>query len=132
MLGRHFSPSGTRQILVVDDNALMRMLLASMLMQRGFTVIEAASAEEALDVLRAKTVDLLVLDVMLTGMSGIDLCQIVREDCDLADLPVVAFTAGHHVARVAQMKMAGFNEFLFKPVDSDKLDNMLEIVFPSH
>ena len=129
--GQISQPPG-RRVLVVDDNALMRTVLSSMLMHRGYEVLEVASAEAALDNLRQENFDLLILDVMLTGMSGIDLCQIIRNELELVDLPVVAFTAGHHVERVAHMRLAGFNDFLFKPVHSEALDTVLSSVMLMH
>lgn len=117
-----------KRALVFDDNALVRMILASMLMKRGFEVIEFPSAEAALEYLREAPAELVMLDVMLTGMSGIELCQIIREDLKLVDLPVVAYTGAHDVTSVALMRMAGFNDFLFKPVDGTTLDNVLREV----
>lgn len=117
--------ANARHVLIVDDNALMRMILASMLIQRGFDVTETATAEDGLAIIQQKPIDLLMLDIMLTGMSGIELCHILREDPAMVNLPVVAFTAGHQVERIAHLRLAGFNEFLFKPVDTLSLDTVL-------
>lgn len=65
-------------------------------------------------------------------MSGIDLCQIIRNDLALIDLSVVVFTAGHQVERVAHLRLAGFNDFLFKPVQNAALDTVLDSVMPTH
>lgn len=114
--------------LVVDDNPLMRMLLSSMLMHRGYAVTEVESAESALDSLKIRNYDLVMLDIAMPGMSGIELCHLIRDEMGMIDLPVVAYTAHRDVTSVAHMRMAGFNEFLFKPVDAHALDVLLDDV----
>lgn len=122
----------SRKALVVDDNALARVLLSSMLMQRGFAVTEDSCAESALDKLAATAFDLVVLDIMLARMSGIELCHIIRDELGLVDLPVLAYTAHGDLASVAHMRMAGFNDFLFKPLDGRVLDCILQEVAVRH
>ena len=56
------------------------------------------------------------------------MCQIIRNDLALIDLSVVVFTAGHQVERVAHLRLAGFNDFLFKPVQNAALGS----VMPTH
>ncbi len=114
--------------LVVDDNPLMRMLLSSMLMHRGYAVTEVESAESALASLKIRNYDLVMLDIAMPGMSGIELCHLIRDEMGMIDLPVVAYTAHRDVTSVAHMRMAGFNEFLFKPVDAHALDVLLDDV----
>lgn len=112
--------------LVVDDNPMMRILLSSMLMRRGYAVTEAENAESALDSLKIRDYDLVMLDIAMPGMSGIELCHLIREEMGKLDLPIVAYTAHRDVTSVAHMRMAGFNEFLFKPVDGRALDSLLD------
>jgi len=114
-----------RRALVVEDNPLMRVLLSSMLIQRGFSVTEQSSAEAALEQLQANPFDVVVLDIMLSSMSGIDLCHIIRDDLGLVDLPVLAYTALSDLNSIAHMRMAGFNDILFKPLDGRALDGAL-------
>ncbi len=118
-----------RRVLVVEDHALGRVLLASMLLHRGYAVIEVASAEEALPILREQTVDLVMLDILLTGMSGIDLCQIIRNELNLSTLPVVAYTGAYDVSSVADMRRAGFTDFLPKPIEAGALESVLQGIF---
>lgn len=112
--------------LVVDNNPMMRIVLSSMLMHRGFAVTEAESAERALVWLRSRNYDLVMLDIAMPGMSGIELCHLIREEMGMLDLPVVAYTAHRDMVSIAHMRMAGFNEFLFKPVDGRALDSLLD------
>lgn len=112
--------------LVVDDNSLMRIVLSSLLIHRGYRVVEESSSEMALARLREDRFDLVVLDIMMFKMSGIELCRIIREELALVDLPVVAYTAHGDIFNVAHMRLAGFNDFLFKPVDGRALDAVLQ------
>lgn len=128
MLNLPAMPQISRKALVVDDNPLSRVLLASLLMQRGFAVTEDQSAESALDKLAASSYDLVVLDILLSKMSGIELCHIIRDELGLVDLPVLAYTAHGDLTTVAHMRMAGFNDFLFKPLDARVLDCILDEV----
>ncbi|MBS1158564.1 MAG: Response regulator receiver [Proteobacteria bacterium] len=128
MLNLPATPQISRKALVVDDNPLSRVLLASLLMQRGFVVTEDQSAESALDKLAASSYDLVVLDILLSKMSGIELCHIIRDELGLVDLPVLAYTAHGDLTTVAHMRMAGFNDFLFKPLDARVLDCILDEV----
>ncbi|MBS1129312.1 MAG: Response regulator receiver [Proteobacteria bacterium] len=120
------SDQSGRRALVVDDNPLMRVLLSSMLMHRGYQVSEQNCAEAALTKLKEEQFDLVMLDIMMFEMSGIELCQIIREELGLVDLPVVAYTAHGDLVNVAHMRMAGFTDFLFKPVEARKLDSVLQ------
>lgn len=128
----HATPFAAHQALVVDDNPLMRVLLSTMLVHRGFAVTEDSSAESALGRLLDRPFDLVVLDIMLSTMSGIDLCHIIREELGLVDLPVVAYTALDDLNSIAHMRMAGFNDILFKPLDGRALDGVLEEVIVVH
>lgn len=132
MLHTHLDKYGAGKALVVDDNSLMRVLLSSMLMQRGFLVTEESSAEAALSRLQETSFDLVVLDIMLSQMSGIELCHSIRDELGLVDLPVLAYTVHADLASVAHMRMAGFNDFLFKPVDGRVLDAVLNDVIVRH
>jgi len=128
MLNMQANAPVARRALVVEDNPLMRLLVSSMLMQRGFAVTEQSSAETALEQLMENPFDLVVLDIMLSRMSGIDLCHIIRDELGLVDLPVFAYTALNDLNSIAHMRMAGFNDILYKPLDGHALDSALEEV----
>lgn len=121
-----------QRALVVDDNPLLRLVLSSMLMQRGYEVTEESSSETALTRLKNDAFGLVMLDSVMFGMSGIELCHIIREDLGLVDLPVVAYTARTDIFNLAHMRMAGFTDFLFKPVDEKALDGVLREIGTLH
>lgn len=134
MLNHQTHIPAIHQALIVDDSALMRMLLASVLKQRGFAVTEYNCAEDALGRLaeNGSPLDLLMLDIVMPHMSGIELCHIIRNQLGLLDLTVVAYTAHDDPATIAHMRMAGFNNFLFKPFKERALDGILEEVIVRH
>jgi DNA-binding NtrC family response regulator len=105
------------RILVVDDEAAQRDILGGFLRKQGFDVQEAASAPEALAVLRAEPIDLVLTDVRMPGMSGLEL---LREVHALnPEIPVLVLTAyGNVVDAVAAMR-DGAVDYLTKPVDID-------------
>lgn len=118
------------EVLVVDDTPSARLLVKAMLMRRDFQVSEAASATEALQALQDRNIDLMLLDLGMPGLSGIDLCYIVRNDLRMVDLPIVAYTAHGQVADLTHMRLAGFDDFLIKPVSLEALDMVLARVLP--
>jgi CheY-like chemotaxis protein len=80
-------------ILVVDDTPLNVKLLADLLGTKGYRTVTAASGPEALEKLAAEAPDLVLLDVMMPGMSGYEVCAAIRTDPAHAMLPVVLVTA---------------------------------------
>lgn len=117
--------SGRLRALVVDDNAIARMLAAALLGRRNFEVVEAGDAEAALRRLQDQRFDLVLLDVGLPGMTGTELCQMVRDELGMVDLPIVAYTAHAEVSDMAIMRLAGFNDFLVKPMSMGALDRAI-------
>ncbi len=107
-------------ILVVDDDARLRGLLSRYLVERGFRVTTAQDAAEARDRLRFLQPDLMVLDVMMQGESGLDLTQSLRRD--QSDTPVLLLTArGAPEDRIAGFE-AGADDYLPKPFDPRELE----------
>ncbi len=108
-------------ILVVDDSRTARRSLNLILSNYGYSVLEAESGEDALSVLGRKVVDVVLLDVRLPGLSGMETCQRIRDATRIGHVPVV-FVTGHddRDIRIDCMK-AGGDEFLVKPVDDVEL-----------
>jgi two-component system, OmpR family, phosphate regulon response regulator OmpR len=107
-------------ILVVEDDARIRGLLSRYLGERGFRVSTAQDAAEARDRLRFLQPDLMVLDVMMPGESGLDLTQSLRKD--MSDIPVLLLTArGAPEDRIAGFE-AGADDYLPKPFDARELE----------
>ena len=110
-------------ILVCDDDPSLRELVRAVLGPR-YRFIEAADGTEALVAARELSPDLIVLDVMLPGISGIEVLETIRNDEQLKDLFVVVITAWSHAELEA--RVAGADRFVSKPFDPDVLSSAVE------
>ena len=109
-------------ILVVDDDNRLRELLRRFLSDRGYLVLEAADAAEARSRLEAFDVDLIVLDIMMPGESGLELLQELRERDDTRELPVVVVSADLlEGQREIQGSALGVVDWIEKPIDQERL-----------
>jgi len=117
----------TRQgrILVVDDTPVNLKLLADLLTAKGYSITTAASGPEALEKINGATPDIVLLDVMMPGMSGYDVCRKIRENPATAMLPVVMVTALDPGQERVKGIDAGADDFLSKPFDATELQGSL-------
>jgi phosphate regulon transcriptional regulator PhoB len=110
-----------QKILVVEDESDIRELLRYNLAQEGFAVEEAADGAEALDRIARRAPDLLVLDLMLPRLSGLELCRRLRSNPESARLPILVVTAkGAEVDRVVGLEM-GADDYVVKPFSPREL-----------
>ena len=108
-----------RTILVVDDEPAQRKLLGGFLESLGFQVREAESAEAMLEAVRQTPPDLILLDVRLPGMSGVDALPEIRK---LAEgLPVILITAHADLRQAVSAVKTGADDYLVKPLELDAL-----------
>ncbi|HMH48643.1 MAG TPA: adenylate/guanylate cyclase domain-containing protein [Candidatus Acidoferrum sp.] len=113
------SPSAqTGNLLVVDDNRVNRLLLGRALEQLGHTVTFAEHGRAALDILRQRPVDLVLLDIEMPEMDGYQVLEAVAADPRLRDLPVVMMSSVEEVDSVARCIEMGAEDYLFKPVNA--------------
>jgi phosphate regulon transcriptional regulator PhoB len=108
-------------ILVVDDEADLVELVSYNLNKEGFIVDSAADGEAALSKLRKGKYDLVVLDLMLPGIQGIELCRILRNDPKTASLPIIMLTAkGEEIDRIVGLEI-GADDYVTKPFSPREL-----------
>ncbi|MCX8667263.1 response regulator [Acetobacteraceae bacterium B3987] len=112
-------------VLVVEDEPALRVLLEHSLRQRGYQVSTVMDGEQALSFLETKRPDLALLDWMLPGISGLELCRIIRQKPGLKDLPVLFLTARTDEQDVIAGLDNGADDYLTKPCSADKLDARL-------
>ena len=123
----HASPSSpprcgaVHRVLVVDDSKLQRKLLTLALQRWGFDVMEAESAEEALEVVEQWRPDLVISDWMMPGMSGLELCRRFRAMEEEEYLYFILLTSKSEKEEVARGLDSGADDFLTKPVDNNEL-----------
>lgn len=110
-------------ILVCDDDPSLRELVRAVLGPR-YRFVEAADGAEALALAREERPELMVLDVMLPGLSGIEVLEAMRTDDELKEIHVVVITAWSHAEIDAQV--AGADRFVSKPFDPDELSTAVE------
>src|SRR5438309_4367772 len=109
------------KVLVVDDTPLNIKLLGDLLAVKGYSVTTAANGEEALKRLAADTPDIVLLDVMMPGLSGYDVCRRIRADPATALLPVVMITSLDPQQERVHGIEAGADDFLAKPINQPEL-----------
>ena len=109
------------KILVVDDVAMNVKLLADVLGAKGYATVTASSGAEALVKLETEKPDLMLLDVMMPGMSGYEVCQAIRANPAHSMLPIVLVTALDPAQERAKGLEAGADDFLSKPVNQAEL-----------
>jgi adenylate cyclase len=109
------------RLLVVDDTPVNVKLLADLLGAKGYAVATAASGPEALARIEKEPPDLVLLDVMMPGMSGYDVCRKLRENAATALLPVVMVTALDPTQERVKGIEAGADDFLTKPINQAEL-----------
>jgi CheY-like chemotaxis protein len=109
--------SETHTILVVDDQPDNRELLMRRLEREGFRVVGAESGRQALDHVKGAPVSLILLDVMMPGMSGIEVLQAVRETHTASALPVIMVTAKAQSEDMVEALGRGANDYVTKPID---------------
>ncbi len=109
--------SGPDSLLVVDDEPLNRDLMSRRLSKRGFNIFLAANGREAIDWLESNTVDLVLLDVEMPEMNGLEVLQVIRKSHTPAQLPVIMVTGKSSSEDVVTALEAGANDYVTKPID---------------
>jgi class 3 adenylate cyclase/CheY-like chemotaxis protein len=107
----------TGTLLVVDDNELNRDMLSRRLKSRGYDVMTAEDGQKCLDLVKQRRFDLILLDIMMPGISGIDVLKIVRAKYSAAELPVIMATAKDQGTDVVEALTLGANDYVTKPLD---------------
>jgi DNA-binding response OmpR family regulator len=105
-----------KRILVVDDEVGALTLIGIMLERGGFSVLKAKDATDALAALDQHLPDLIILDVMMPGMNGIELCAVIRERPQTQATPVLILSARNDSDSVMKGMEAGANDYLPKPI----------------
>lgn len=105
-------------ILIVDDEPQIRRVMLTTLTSHGYTVVEAASGEEALEKLRAERPDLIILDVNMPGISGLETCAEIRTS---SDVPIIMLTIRNSERDKVQALDAGADDYVVKPFGVQEL-----------
>jgi DNA-binding response OmpR family regulator len=109
------------RVVVADDDADIRDLVAFKLEAAGMDVVAVADGAAALEACQDVPPDLVILDVMMPGMSGLDVCRALRDSIGLAQVPVILLTARAQESDVAQGFDAGADDYVVKPFSPREL-----------
>jgi two-component system KDP operon response regulator KdpE len=105
-------------ILLIDDEPQIRRVLRAALVSQGAHVVDLQSGEEALDLLRERTVDLILLDLNMPGMGGLDTCRAIRSGWDV---PIIIVSVRDSDKDKVEALDAGADDFVTKPFSTDEL-----------
>jgi signal transduction histidine kinase/DNA-binding response OmpR family regulator len=103
-----------KRVLVVDDNDMNRLVATTMLGNYSTIIFEAADGQEAVDFLRSETVDIVLLDIQMPVMSGLEAAEVIRREIS-STVPIVALTANAIRGESEKCLAAGMNDYLAKP-----------------
>ncbi len=102
-------------VLVVEDDQDIRQLISHHLTREGYHLLEAASGEEALKKAKANGVELILLDLMLPGISGMEICRNLKSDAKTSEIPIIMVTAKGSEADIVSGLEVGADDYLVKP-----------------
>jgi CheY-like chemotaxis protein len=111
------------KVLIVEDNARNRRLLRVLLTSHGYHVVEAQSGAEALKALEQDRPDLILLDIQLPEMDGLELARKIKRK--LGDIPIIAVTAYAMKGDRERILSAGCDGYVSKPIDTRELPRMI-------
>ena len=117
--------------LIVDDYSTARRLINDSLQQMGFSCLEAENGNQAIALIQQTTLDLVIADVNMPEMNGIELLKYIRANDNMMDLPVVLTMLDPLEDLISNAKKLGMNDYLVKPFDvftlSKTLDKLIKI-----
>ena len=120
------------RILIVDDNPVNLKLATDVLEMEGYAVEKAVDAEQAQEMLKSATPDLILMDIALPGMDGLTLMRKLKADERLKDVPVVAMTAFAMKGDEQKALAAGCDGYITKPIDTRKLPQQVAAYLLPH
>jgi CheY-like chemotaxis protein len=117
-----------RNILCVDDDPMAQSLVISMLGQAGYIVTAVKDGFEALELLHKYAFDLVILDIMMAEMSGLDLLKRIKAQPETKNLPVMMLSSRYDKQMVTRSVQLGAEDYVVKPPDRDKFLKKIELI----
>lgn len=115
----------SKTILIVEDNALNQQLFAELLEDAGYATLSAGEGLDAFNLARAHRPDLILMDIQLPAISGLEVTRWLKDDPGLRDIPVIAITAYAMPGDEERMKVGGCEAYIPKPISTA---NFLETI----
>jgi DNA-binding response OmpR family regulator len=110
-----------KTILIVDDEPSILMTIQFLMTQQGYDVLTAERGEDALDLISRYKPDLVLLDIMLPGIDGYEVCEIIRLNPDYGKVKIVFLTAKGHETEIAEGLALGADAYITKPYSNVEL-----------
>ena len=112
------------KILVLDDDPDIGTMIKMMLEYKGYSVTVSDRAEQANEILKTDAVDLIIMDMLLSGVNGTDLCSEFKKNSSIAHIPVIMISAHPNAKEICLQ--AGADEFISKPFDMQDILSKIE------
>ncbi|HET8932724.1 MAG TPA: response regulator [Polyangiales bacterium] len=125
-MGKDSRPKPT--VVIADDDLEILTMVRTLLRRRDVKLVEASDGEEAMRLIRENEPDLVVLDVMMPGMSGWEICKTIREDADLSETGVIMLTGIGERLNEMTSPLYGADAYLDKPFELTDLDEAVSQV----
>lgn len=113
-------------ILIIDDEKLNQKILTDILNELKYNIIIANSGKESLNIIKNKKIDLIILDFILPDMTGGQLCNMIREEYSIIELPILILTASRRAMDFISAFDYGANDFQRKPIDPEELKSRIQ------
>ena len=120
-----------KRVLIADDDADVRELIGFKLRQSGWDVTTARDGQEALELCLASPPDVVVLDIMMPGLSGLDVCREIRQQPAIDDVPILLLTAKAREEDVERGFALGADDYVVKPFSPRELADRLDALVHS-
>ncbi len=118
-----------RCILVIDDDTAVLDRVGKILTQAGFQPVNATSGLDGLKLLNTGRVDLVILDVNMPGLDGLQTCRMIRGAEKHRDLPILMLTARGDITDMMEARKMGANDYMVKPIEPELLIKKIERLF---
>ena len=120
-----------KTVLIIEDNELNMKLVRSMLQLGQYQVLEAVDAEDGIQLARKQLPNLILMDIQLPGMDGLEATRLIKNDPDLSHIPVIALTSYAMRGDEERAILAGCSGYMAKPIDTRNfLDILSEYLIP--
>lgn len=114
------------KILIIENDILNQKILSNIINELNYNIIIANCGIEALDILRNNKIDLIILDFMLPDLTSSELCNKIRQESSMVELPILLLTASGRTADLMNAFNFGVNDFQKKPIDSEELKSRIQ------
>jgi CheY-like chemotaxis protein len=120
-----------KRVMVVEDNPLNMKLVRTLLQLEGYEVVEVTSGEEVLSAVAQRRPDLILMDVQLPGIDGLEVCARLKSDAQTAAIPVVALTSYAMAGDEKKAQEAGCDGYITKPIETQSFGSTIARYFPT-